>query len=263
MHNELFTIGPFTVYGYGTMIAVGVVAALLVTERRLKKAKLRYDLVYELLVWALVGGFLGSKILYDLVEFRTLIQDPIQFLDFTNGFVVYGGIIGGVFAGFLFTKVRHLSFWCYMDFVMPSIILAQGFGRIGCFLAGCCYGKETDSAFSIVFTNSQYAPNNVKLIPTQLISSAWDFLVFFVLIRIQNRKVFKKEGNVAACYFLLYGCGRFIIEFFRGDSRGTVGPLSTSQFISIFIVLFGVLILATSRFRRDSTRQSSAANTTP
>ena len=105
---------------------------------------------------------------------------------------------------------------------MPSVALAQGFGRIGCFLAGCCYGEETDSPIGIVFHESAYAPNGVNLIPTQLISSGLDFLHFLVLIWLARRV--KADGQVAGCYLIFYSVGRFILEFFRGDMiRGNVG----------------------------------------
>ena len=130
----------------------------------------------------------------------------------------------------------------YLDLALPSVALAQGFGRIGCLLAGCCYGQETDSAFCIVFQNSAYAPNGVPLIPTQIISSALDFLHFGLLILFAKRWK-KGEGQVAGLYFALYSAGRFILEFFRGDlERGNVGALSTSQFIAIFAFLFGVIL---------------------
>ena len=101
----------------------------------------------------------------------------------------------------------------YFDLVMPAVSFAQGFGRFGCFFAGCCYGRETDSWFSITFTHSDFAPNGVKLLPTQLMSSAGDFLICGLLLLYAGRK--PKEGQVAAGYMVLYGIGRFIIEFFR------------------------------------------------
>ena len=127
---------------------------------------------------------------------------------------------------------------------MPSVALAQGFGRIGCLLAGCCYGRETNSIFSITFQNSDFAPNHVALIPTQIYSSVLDFLHFGILLYIARHK--KKDGQVAACYLIFYSIGRFVIEFFRGDiERGSVGVLSTSQFISIFTTVAGIILLLT------------------
>lgn len=127
----------------------------------------------------------------------------------------------------------------YLDLTLPSVALAQGFGRIGCLLAGCCYGRETESAFSITFEHSAYAPNGVALIPTQIISSGLDYLHFIILL-IFVKKWKKKDGQVTGLYFMLYSAGRFILEYFRGDlERGSVGVLSTSQFIAIFIFLMG------------------------
>ena len=154
--------------------------------------------------------------------------------------MVYGGIIGGILSGWIYCRVKKLKFLSYFDLMMPSIALAQGFGRIGCFLAGCCYGKETSGPLSVTFTNSDFAPNNVALIPTQIYSSILDFGHFFLLLYIARHK--KADGQVAACYLIFYSICRFVLEFLRGDlERGSVGNLSTSQFISIFTVLAGIL----------------------
>lgn len=242
MKNDLFTIGPFTVHGYGLMIAVGVLAAVFVAEYRAKKKGLDAEQMFSLEIWCLIGGILGAKILYYITEIKDIISNPKLLLDFGGGFVVFGGIIGGIFTGFLFCKVKKLPFLKYFDLVMPSIALAQGFGRIGCLLAGCCYGLETDCAFSIVFKNSQFAPNGVHLIPTEPISSALDFLHFFVLVFLAKRV--KADGQVAGFYLIFYSAGRFVIEFFRGDLiRGTVGMLTTSQFISTFTFIAGIVIV--------------------
>jgi len=128
----------------------------------------------------------------------------------------------------------------YFDIVMPSISIAQGFGRIGCFMAGCCYGRETDCAIGVVFPADSMAPAGVRVLPTQLFSAAGDFLIAGILVLYARRAKYK--GNVAALYLALYGVGRFLIEFLRDDERGAVGFLSTSQFISIFFVIIaGVL----------------------
>ena len=129
------------------------------------------------------------------------------------------------------------------DLVMPSVALAQGFGRIGCFLAGCCYGMPTHSHFAIVFHDSDFAPNNIPLVPTQLISSGLDFL--HCLLLLYAAKKCKKQGQVVSLYLICYSLGRFVLEFFRGDlNRGAVGSLSTSQFISLFIFAAGVAMFA-------------------
>lgn len=240
MKNELITIGPVTVYGYGLMIAIGILSAYLLTEYRAKKLNLEHEKVFSLVIWCAVGGLLGAKLLYYITQIPEIIKDPSILWDVTDGFVVYGGIIGGIFAGFLFTKKNKLNFLTYFDLAMPSIALAQGFGRIGCFLSGCCYGVETNCALGIIFHNSDYAPNGVRLVPTQLISSGLDFLHCFLLLFYAKRK--KANGQVAALYLICYSIGRFVLEYFRGDLvRGNVGRFSTSQFISIFLLIIGVV----------------------
>ena len=238
MKNDLFQIGPLTVHGYGLMIAIGVLAAYMTAEFRAKKRGLDPDKIFDLAIWCVVGGVLGAKLLYLIVEIRSIIANPRQLLNIMDGFVVYGGIIGGIFSGYLFCKKKHISFLEHFDLVMPSIALAQGFGRIGCLLAGCCYGRETDSAFHIVFHNSAYAPNNVQLIPTQIIMSVLNFAHFFLLLFVAKRV--KAKGQVAAVYLMCYSVGRFFLEYLRNDPRGNVSLFSTSQFISLFILAAGI-----------------------
>jgi len=245
MKNELLTIGPVTLYGYGLMIAIGVIAAYMAAEYRAKKYGMRHDRIYALTVWCFIGGILGAKLLYYITELNDIIADPKLLLKISGGFVVYGGIIGGILAGYLFCRREKLNFLQYFDLVMPSIALAQGFGRIGCLFAGCCYGIETNSPLGIIFHESKYAPNGVRLVPTQIISSVLDFIHFFILITFAKRK--KADGQVAGLYLILYSAGRFAIEFFRGDlDRGKVWSISTSQFISIFTFFIGLVIFIVS-----------------
>ena len=244
MHNDLLTIGKFTIHGYGLMIGIGFAAAYLVTEYRARKRWMDTDMVYILFFSSIIFGLLGAKLCYYLTILDELLKDFSLLL--SEGFVVYGGIIGGVLAGYVACRIKKQDFWKYFDLVAPAIALAQGFGRIGCLLAGCCYGRETRSALSITFQNSDFAPNGVALIPTQIYSSLLDFLNFAVLCLIARHV--KKDKIVAGCYLVFYSIGRFILEFFRGDlERGSVGALSTSQNISIFILAAGLLLLAWGR----------------
>ncbi|MCX8129446.1 MAG: prolipoprotein diacylglyceryl transferase [Clostridia bacterium] len=242
MKNEIISIGPITVYGYGLMIAIGIIAAYVVAEYRARKANLNHKRIFGLTIWCLVGGLIGAKFLYLITQIEEIVSNPKIIFALSDGFVVYGGIIGGILAGFLFCKKEKLNFLQYFDLAMPSVALAQGFGRIGCFLAGCCYGMRTTGIMGIEFHESAYAPNGVRLIPTQLISSGLDFLHFFILIFFAKR--IKAHGQVAGLYLIFYSVGRFILEFFRGDLiRGSVGSLSTSQFISIFLFVIGCSIV--------------------
>lgn len=256
MYNDLFSIGPFTIHSYGVMIAIGALLAYQVVMIRAKKYQMDTSHIDTLFIVVLLSGFIGSKVLYFLTEFDRIMQYPNILFDLSDGYVVYGGIIGGIFGGYLFCRNKQIPFLKMLDLAIPSMALAQGFGRIGCFLAGCCYGMETTSAIGVVYPSGSLAPSGVSLLPTQIISSIFDFALFFLLIVYAKHK--KTDGQVSALYLIFYSIGRFIIEFFRGDLiRGSVGTLSTSQFISIFVVVIGIglyIYLQKKKVTNDHTR---------
>lgn len=237
-------IGPITIHMYGLMEAIGFISAYLVSDYRAKKRGMDENIIFGIFWCAVIGGFTGSRLLYYLVELQNVIKNPSLLWNFEFGYVVYGGIIGGVLASMLYCRRKKARFMPYFDLVIPSVALAQGFGRIGCFFAGCCYGRETDLPIGFTYHISEMAPNDVKLFPTQLMSSAGDFLIGFLLIFYARKK--PADGKIAAMYMLLYSVGRFIIEFFRNDYRGSIGFLSTSQLISIFIFAAGIAMYVLS-----------------
>lgn len=231
-----------TIPMYGVMTAVGMLAALLLLFKTSKYIRFTEDQILSAALWAIICGFLGAKILYWLVEIKQIIANPHYLLEtLREGFVFYGALIGGLGGVAIYAAKHKLPYLAFVDLFSPSLVLAHAFGRIGCFFAGCCYGMECDCAISVVFPQGAVAPAGVPLIPTQLMESVFLFLLSFVLIRmLKKEKVF---GVVASWYMILYGAWRFVIEFFRDDERGFVGALSTSQFISIFAVVAGVLLL--------------------
>lgn len=242
MHNDLFHIGKITIHGYGTMIAIGVLAAIAVAILRCKKKDINPEPVLDLVLIGLIGGFAGGKLLFIIVEilsdgWSNFIRNPKAYLG-GSGFVVYGGIICAVIIGVIYFKIKKTDFLTYWDMIMPSVSIAQGFGRIGCFLAGCCYGAVTDSPIGVVFPSGSLAPAGVKLWPTQLMMSAGNFIIAGILILASTK--LKKRGQIGSLYLILYAIGRFGIEFLRNDHRGAVGVFSTSQFISLFIVVIGI-----------------------
>lgn len=244
MKVDLFSIGPFTVHGYGLMIGIGVLCCIYMGMRRAGKYGMREEAVIDIALFGLLAGFLGAKLLYIIVEFETFLRDPMSVIG-SEGFVVYGGISAGVVAAILYCRVKKYAFLEYFDLLSPCIALAQGFGRIGCFMAGCCYGRETDSFLGVMFPPESLAPSGVKLLPTQLFSSAGDFVIMGILIWHYGHR--KHTGDTGYLYMLLYGVGRFFIEFLRNDERGNVGSLSTSQFISLFIVTAALILLSLNR----------------
>ena len=251
MFNEIH-IGPITIYMYGLMICLGFLTALELCLVRGKRRGLSDDTIWGIFFCALVGGLAGCRILYYIVELPAIIRDPSLIFDFNNGLVVYGGIIGGAVTSFIYVRMkRHEAFLPYFDLVMPAVAIAQSIGRIGCFCAGCCWGRETESHLHIIFSHSSYAPNGLRLIPTQLISSAGDLAIGLILLLYAGRRPAK--GRVASAYFMLYGTGRFLIEFLRNDPRGALGPLSTSQAISLVMIVAGAVSYARSgRLQADS-----------
>ncbi|MCX4318482.1 MAG: prolipoprotein diacylglyceryl transferase [Lachnospiraceae bacterium] len=243
MFPELFSIGPVTIHSYGLMVAVGVITAVWLADARAMKTGVAEDgFMFMLGLFSLIGGFAGSKILFWLTILPDVIANPSIMLDFANGFVVYGGLIGGILTAVVYCKIKKTDFFACFDVAAPVIALAQFFGRIGCFLTGCCYGQQTEGSFGVVFHDSLYAPVEVPLFPIQLVSAGLNLINFLFLSWLWQRK--PKKGAVGAVYIITYSVGRFVLEFFRGDlERGSVGALSTSQFISIFTVIIGVGML--------------------
>ncbi|MBR2067240.1 MAG: prolipoprotein diacylglyceryl transferase [Solobacterium sp.] len=240
MHNDWLTIGPVTIHGYGVMMALGILVGISVAEKMAKKYGLAYEKIENMIFVAILCGFLGAKINYILTVLPDFFANPLSVLG-GGGWVVYGSIIGGLLGAYVYCRIQKWNFMQVLDTVIVALPLAQAIGRIGCFFAGCCYGKETNAWYGITFPQGSLSPAGIPLIPTQLIMSLGDLVIFFVLFyRI------KKKGdvrNTGALYLILYSIGRFLIEFLRGDlERGHVGILSTSQFIGIFMCIFGIAL---------------------
>lgn len=248
MKPDLFSIGPITIHGYGAMIALGILCCIFMGMYRAKKRDMNPEAVLDIAIFGVLFGFIGAKLLYVIVELPYFIKNPMDIIG-SSGFVVYGGIIAGVLAAIVYCKKKNLVFMEYFDLCMPSVAIAQGFGRLGCFMAGCCYGRQTDAWYGVIFPAGSMAPAGVKVIPTQLISSLGDFLIMGILLWYSKRA--KHTGDVGAMYMLLYGVGRFFIEYLRADDRGAVGILSTSQLISVFIVLGAWLLFYWNKKRSE------------
>ena len=254
MKNDLFSIGPLTVHSYGLMIALGILVCVFMGMYRARKYGYKDEAVLDIAIFGILSGFVGAKLLYVLVEFDSFLKNPMDVLG-SEGFVVYGGIIVGALVGILYCRIKKLPCWEYFDLLAPSIAVAQGFGRIGCFLAGCCYGRPTDTFWGVTFPEGSFAPAGVPLIPTQLISSAGDLIITGILLVYSKHN--KKAGNVGILYMLLYGIGRFLVECLRSDDRGTVGLLSTSQFISIGIILLAIILFFRHQIFKNTKKENS------
>ena len=173
-------------------------------------------------------------------DFSLLFTNPGYFF---GGFVFYGGLIGGVFGAWLYCWQFRLRLFDYANLIVTAIPIIHGIGRIGCFCAGCCYGKPMDPPLGLLFNASPVAPHDVYLFPVQLLEVFTNLIIFVILMVYTNKKSCPRHGGLAL-YMCWYAVTRFLIEFLRYDDveRGFIGFLSTSQFISLFILAGGILL---------------------
>ncbi|WP_305205525.1 prolipoprotein diacylglyceryl transferase, partial [Faecalibaculum rodentium] len=170
MHFELFHLGPLTVYTYGFLIAIGILAAFFVADRRGKAMGMDTSHLEGITLTVCITGFACSKLLYILTRLPDILADPGILMNLEDGWVVYGGIIGGLLGGLWYCRRHQMNFMEWFDLLIPEVALAQGFGRLGCFFAGCCYGIPVE--WGITFPEGGLAPAGIPLFPSQLISSA-------------------------------------------------------------------------------------------
>ena len=178
MAVDLVSIGRFTIHGYGLMIGLGFVVAVLLACKKATAKGFSADHLTNIAMWVLVIGFLGGKILFTIVNFSAFLANPMAVLS-SEGFVVYGGVITGVASIFVYCKIKKIETFEYLDLIGTYVPLVQAFGRIGCFCAGCCYGKRTDSWIGVVFPEGSFAPAGVKVYPTQIFMAVGDLLILY------------------------------------------------------------------------------------
>ena len=237
MFPYLPEIFGFKIPSYGLMTALGYGAAIYYCIKNREKLGVSKELLSDIIFYLILGALIGGKIFFIIFNFDTFwastLIEKIRF-----GFVFYGGFIGALIALFIFLKNKNISFVKTTDFFAPALALGHAIGRIGCFLAGCCYGKPTNSPLGVVFNNPDtLVPHHLRhthLYPTQLFEVFANFILFLILVKIYNGQ--KKEGKTSLVYIMGYALTRFIIEFFRGDDRGwTLLGLYPSQAIALIL----------------------------
>ncbi len=241
MHAILFKLGPITIYTYGLFVFLAVVSGYFVCSQEAKRQGISKDVFSNIIFWTVIFAFIGARLLYVVVEFNQFLQSPLAILFGRSGFVFYGGILFGFVALVVLTKKHNIKFAKFGDVIALALPLGHALGRIGCFFYGCCHGRPTDSWIGVLFPlDSPAGIFGVKVIPTQLISAVFLILLFAFLMSYRKRKKF--DGLIGIYYLVFYGVFRFIIEFFRGDPRGYLGPLSTSQLISLVFIAVGIFL---------------------
>jgi phosphatidylglycerol:prolipoprotein diacylglycerol transferase len=249
VYPRLFDFGPITVYSYGVLLAAAYLLGLKLAMARASRRGLDGARVLDLGIYIIVSALVGAKLMLLVVDFGYFRENPREIVSLVrSGGVFYGGLILAVLVAFWYMRRAGLPVWTTCDVFAPGIALGHAVGRLGCLLAGCCYGRPTSMPWGITFTDPFAASNvgtplGVPLHPTQIYEAGAELLILGVLL-LTERRGRGFAGRTFWLYMLLYGVSRFVIEHFRGDERGFVfDVLSTSQFISVVIVPLSVAML--------------------
>jgi phosphatidylglycerol:prolipoprotein diacylglycerol transferase len=248
MYPILFSFGSFRIFSYGFFVALALIISmyyLSYSSNRLKFKIFSQEELYSFVIYLVLFGITGARIFYILTNINEYIISPLSiFKVWQGGLVYYGGFITVTIFAIIYCRVRNIQVLYLGDFFGPALALGHAIGRIGCFFAGCCYGKESNLPWSVVFTDKQsLAVLGEHLHPTQIYESLGNFCIFFILFFYSKKK--RRVGDIFAIYLILYSILRFIVECFRGDDRGMqYFGLSISQNISIILLIVGVFIYA-------------------
>jgi len=248
---RLFHIGSFSLPTYGLLVSIGVLLGLWISVRNALKQGINPENAWNLGILVVLCGIVGAKILYIVNDWSNYAAHPAEIFSFSTlqaGGVFSGGLIGAFLAAAYYIRKHHMPALATCDAFAPGLALGHAIGRVGCFAAGCCWGKPTHHFWGVTFTNplaSQLVgtPLGEALEPTQLFESAVELANFFILTWLLKRKKF--DGQVIGAYLFLYGVARYFLEFLRGDpGRGEVfgGVMTGTQLISICLVIAGGLI---------------------
>jgi len=248
---ELIHVGRFVLPTYGVLVATGVLVGLWISVRNSEKQGINPDDAWNFGILVVFCGIVGAKILYIINDWSYYSSHPGELFSLGTlqaGGVFSGGLIASFIAAVWYIRRHRMPPLGTCDAFAPGLALGHAIGRLGCFAAGCCYGKPTHFFWGVTFTNpianrNSQTPLNIPLEPTQLFESAVELVNFFVLMWLFRRKKF--DGQVFGAYLILYGVARFFLEFIRGDEgRGSVfgGLMSGTQLISILLVIIGAFI---------------------
>jgi len=241
---------------YGLLAFIGIVVAICFGVFYFSKFyNIKREDIFYTSMFALIGAGIGAKLLYiltiipdiiinfDNLNWQTLIPRLLQ-----GGFVFYGGLIGGVLGIYIYSKSFKISFNDLSNIFIAVIPIFHSIGRIGCLLAGCCYGREYNGFGSITFYNTNLAPTGVPLFPIQIVESICNLIIFIIVLL--TYKKFKGTYKTIALYSVLYSVVRFSLEFFRGDAVRGIIVLSTSQWISIALFIVGIALFINDKMSK-------------
>lgn len=241
----LFRFDGIAIYSYGLMVALGIISGFLVLKHLSKSYGLDQKTLTDMAFYTVLVAILGSRIGFVLLEPAYYFKRPLEVIKIWDGGLVFSfGLLFGIVTLYLLSRKKGIQFFLMADLWAPGLALGQAIGRIGCFLAGCCYGRETDSWCAIRFTHPEsLAPLNVGLYPTQLFHSLANFIIFAVLMVLTKKKQY--NGQILVWYMILHPIQRLWIERYRGDFRGQFlgTQMTTTQAISLGMLFLGVILL--------------------
>jgi phosphatidylglycerol:prolipoprotein diacylglycerol transferase len=263
MLPKLISIGSFYIPTYGLLVALGFLAGLGAMLRLAKRAGLNHDNVTNLAFYCAIAGVLGAKLFMFLFDLPEYLRDPGQIFTLATlqaAGVFHGGFIAALVVAVLIMRSHKMPVFETMDVFAPGVAIGQAIGRLGCFAAGCCWGRECDLPWGVRFRSDFAAPVPLDktLHPVQLYESAANFLIFAVLYRLCSKD--HRPGQVIGWYLVLYSATRFIVEFFRVHEQSLVGPFSLTQWISIGLLALGAAILLHAARRSPTLNVSTAAS---
>lgn len=245
MHPILLKLGSLTVYTYGFFIAMGFLAGISLAKKEAQRLGESPEKITDLCFYILVSAIIASRLFYVFINAEMFISNPVEIFKIWNGgLVFYGGFIGAGLTTVFYLKKHAMPLWKTLDILAPSLAVGHFLGRLGCFSAGCCYGKECHLPWAVTFSHPEsLAPTGIPLHPTQLYSAANNLIIFAFLWFFRSRKKF--DGQIFWLYVLVYGITRSVIEIFRGDFRGEFlfGVISVSQTIGISFALTAAVML--------------------
>ena len=249
-------LGPLTVPSYGTMILIGLIIGIFFAAYSACRYQVqKIDIVLSTIL-ASAGMIAGAKILYMITVIpnlsshfdyvKTHIPETISYL--FGGYVFYGGLIGALLMYLFFCRRMEYDFLRFTNIIAPVIPLVHGFGRIGCFLGGCCYGIEYSGPLAVTYPHNDYVEGlgSVSRFPVQLLEALINLVLFLFLFFYAKKP--RKDGSLLGIYLICYSVIRFSLEFLRGDvERGILLGISTSQWISLFLIPLGIFLLKKGR----------------
>jgi phosphatidylglycerol---prolipoprotein diacylglyceryl transferase len=253
MLPKLFSIGSFSLPTYGVLVAAAFLVALWITSRLAREAHLNSELVINLGVYCALAGILGAKVLMIALDptFRAHPDEIFSLATLQSAGIFYGGLIGALLTAFFYMRHNGLPVLKTSDVFAPGLALGHGIGRLGCFAAGCCWGRPTRLPWAVTFTNPDAravgVPMGIPLHPTQLYESLAEVIICAILYFFVRR--LHKDGAIIGGYLVLYGTARFLIEFLRihDESNPLGGPFSLEQWISVALFAAGLYLIARRR----------------